>query len=44
MNIIKLEKCIEINVMWNLVMEGKFQYYISRNELIGNKYVNKLIE
>jgi len=44
MNIIKLEKRIEINVMWNLVMEGKFQYYISRSELIGNKYVNKLIE
>ena len=43
-NAIKLEKHIEINVMWNLVMEGKFQKCISRSELIGNLQVNKIIE
>jgi len=43
-NAIKLEKHIEINVMWNLVMEGKFQKCISRSELIGNLQVNKIIK
>ena len=44
MNTIKLKKRIDINAMWNLVMEGKFQMCISRPELIGNPHVNQIIE
>jgi hypothetical protein len=44
MNRIELKEHIEINAMWNLVMEGKFQSCISRPELIGNPHVNELID
>ena len=41
---ITLNERNEINAMWRLVMNGKFQTCISDIDLIGNSIVNKIIE
>jgi len=35
---------LDINIMWRLVINGKFQKCIKDFDVIGNKYVNRIIE